>query len=198
MPCGVTTNSRTWLEWAMPRDLRILRPRLRSPTPSRSRTEIQVSTSDDTPSSVISRWKPCPFTKAVNRAVMPLTFRKSMRRVSMLRTSFLLPTEMRLVIGSMTTAVGLNSRTRRCSVTRCCSKPLRVGRLASMRSWPDATCSCRLIFIDAMLRNSCAGDSSKANRMQRPPSWHIFSAKPAARVVLAVPAVPVMSTLLPS
>lgn len=51
--------------------------------------------------------------------------------------------------------------------------------------------------MERMLRTSWPSDSSKAKYRQCSPRRQVASAKCAARLVLPVPAVPVMSTLLP-
>ena len=67
-----------------------------------------------------------------------------------------------------------------------------------MRKVPCPTQDVRSRPTERILRMSCWGDSSKAKYRQRPPCRQISLAKPAASVVLAVPAVPVMRMLLPS
>ena len=53
----------------MPRDLRMYRPRLRSPPISMSRSSSQVSISDEMPTSVCSGSSP-PLVRLVNSAVI--------------------------------------------------------------------------------------------------------------------------------
>ena len=52
---SVNRNSRIWFEWAIPRDLRIHNPRLRSPPISMSRSRSQVSAREEMPTSDCSR-----------------------------------------------------------------------------------------------------------------------------------------------
>ena len=51
---SVRRNSRSWLECAMPRDFRMYRPRLRSPSISMSRSTSHVSIREERPISVRS------------------------------------------------------------------------------------------------------------------------------------------------
>ena len=90
----------------MPRLLRTYSRRFRSPPVSMFRSSSQVSISEETPTSLCSAVSP-PAVRLVNRAVMPWFFRKSIIRVSIALTSCWSPTAVRLVMGSMTTAGGL-------------------------------------------------------------------------------------------
>ena len=60
--------------------------RLRSPFSSISRTNSQVSTSDEMSTSVFSRASP-PEVRLVRKAVIPCSFKKSIRRISMVWAS---------------------------------------------------------------------------------------------------------------
>ena len=57
-PWSVSTNSRTWLEWAVPRLLITNSSRLRSPLLSWLRSSSQVSTSEETSTSLALRRRP--------------------------------------------------------------------------------------------------------------------------------------------
>src|ERR1700688_1529669 len=100
-PVRLRTNSRIWLECAMPRDFKTYRQRLRSPFSSRSRSRIQVSVSEEMPTSVCSS-APRLAVSVVNMAVIWRSFKKSNRRISMAWTSLRLAL-MRLVMGSTMT-----------------------------------------------------------------------------------------------
>src|SRR6185295_458867 len=74
-PWAVSRNSRTWFEWAIPRDLMTLSTRPRAPFASVSRSSSQVSISDETPTSEDSRSLP-PCVRLMNRAVISAILRK--------------------------------------------------------------------------------------------------------------------------
>ena len=119
----------------MPRDLRMYRARLRSPPCSRLRSSSQVSISEEMPTSDCSAALPPPV-RLVSRAVICRSLRKSIRRESIAVTSNGLPTEMRLVMGSMTTTCGAKRSISSCMVMRWLSRPQRLGRDAWKRSKP--------------------------------------------------------------
>ncbi len=67
----------------MPRDFSTYSARLRSPFNSMSRTNSQLSTRDDIPTSVLSNASP-PEVRLVKKAVISRIFRKSIRRINMM------------------------------------------------------------------------------------------------------------------
>ncbi len=194
MPWSVRRNSRIWFEWAIPRDLSTYRTRLCSPLPSMFFTSSHVSTSD------ASCWSlPCPGStlRAVKSAVTPLAFRKSTCRVSIADTSSPLATRRKSDTGSITTTAGSNSLTDRCMPNRCASRPRMLGREHLNCRSPPSTQRLRSMPTDAMLRMISASDSSKAKYMARSPRRQLASQNCAANVDFPVPAVPLISTVLP-
>ena len=73
MPSLDRRNSRTWLEWAVPRDLMTVRARLRSPPSGRKETLIQVSAIAEICAWVTSLSLP-RSSNVVSMNVMPLDF----------------------------------------------------------------------------------------------------------------------------
>ena len=112
MPSSPNTNSRTWFECAMPRDLSTWRVRVRSPLSSRLASSSQVSISDDTPSCESASGIELSFVRLVNIAVVPSCLRKSMSRISVGLRAVSCRSIVRLLIGSTTTTDGRSSRTR--------------------------------------------------------------------------------------
>jgi len=108
----------------MPRDLMMVRVRLRSPPLRTIWSMSQESISDETPTSLCSR-SLSPEVRLVKNVVVLLIFKKSMRRVIIDWISGVFPTLIRLVIGSTTTTSGSNWLTALCIDTRCISRPMR-------------------------------------------------------------------------
>ena len=81
-----------------------------------------MSIREEMPTSLCSRSWP-PAVRLVKTLVIPWLFRKSISRVSIALTSAESPMLSMFVIGSRTTARGLNSSTSLWRVARCISRP---------------------------------------------------------------------------
>ncbi len=97
-------NSRIWLEWAIPRDFKRWKSRLRSPLLSVLKSSSQVSMREETPMVAVSNSP--EWVRLVNRTVICRFLKKSTRRMSTDFTSLWLATMDRLVMGSMITVAG--------------------------------------------------------------------------------------------
>ena len=105
------------------------RPRLRSPLTSISRSNNQVSIRDEMATSVRSSAAP-PLVRLVKKPVIWFTFRKSMRRISIVWTCVSFPPMTKAFSGSTATTEGLKVLITLCIVVRWVSKPANVGRVA--------------------------------------------------------------------
>ena len=90
----------------MPRDLMMVRVRLRSPPLRTTSSMSHVSMSEEMPTSLCSRSSP-PDVRLVKQGGDAAHFRKSMSRVIIERASSVVPMLTRLVIGSTMTTAGV-------------------------------------------------------------------------------------------
>ena len=93
------------------RDFRTWMVRVRSPLSSRLDSRNQLSISDETPTSESATLAWVSEVRLVNSAVVPSSFRKSIRRIRLGLSDVSFVSMVRLLMGSTTTTLGFNRLT---------------------------------------------------------------------------------------